>query len=727
MPDPAELRLGRVMPRIASATAVADGWRPDRRAGLRVLPVRARPLRAATRGCVARWAWGLLRLVGAMALALTWLLATGPAVLAPPAPFLGVAPGFWANPPMLVLMARGVLAGSAVHPNRAVTRAQFAVLLARAAGWGRGAALPFDDVPRDAWYAPGVAAVAGRDVLGGTAPGRFSPEAPLTRAMTATALVRALGLSGAAAALAAAPLPYDDAATIPPWAQGSVGIASRLGLMSGADGAFSPSTPLTRAQAVAVLARLVSRFGWTVSVADRPPTPVRDGAGGAGGGPAGPESAVPGAPRPDPDLPGAQSAPHRPAAGVPGAQPAPHARVAAVLAGMIEGPAAGLVPASLVRRLQALLKSLAGIGTQGSSALPAAAVRLIVDPVPTSILLPGQQARLRVWLGDAFGDRLERADRLDVSVVSGPGSVAGRTFMARSPGWTRLRLSVPGVPPAIVSLRTVADVAGKVAGTGIWMTYSDWLQTPASELIPRLRAAGVTHVYLEVEASSRGFYGRPALADLLRRAHAAGIAVIAWVYPYLDHPQADLRAARRVIAYRSRDGSRVDGLAADLEQRLAPGAVRTYAAGVRAALGPDGGPFVAVTLPPSQRPDYPYAQLAPYVDVWAPMDYWHVYPRPYDPVAVERWVRDGLASIRRLSGRPGVAFDPILQSFDAFSQPAWDPAPDELRAAVAGALSGGAAGVGYYRLGTIDAAQWSVIRAAGRDAAPWGRRVAAGG
>ena len=77
-------------------------------------------------------------------------------------------------------------------PAAVCTRAQIVTFLCRAFGETSGAATPFTDVAADAYYAPAVSWAAANGVTGGTGDGKFSPNAPCTRAQIVTFLWRTL-------------------------------------------------------------------------------------------------------------------------------------------------------------------------------------------------------------------------------------------------------------------------------------------------------------------------------------------------------------------------------------------------------------------------------------------------------------------------------------------------------------------------------------------------------
>ena len=204
-----------------------------------------------------------------------------------------------------------------------------------------------------------------------------------------------------------------------------------------------------------------------------------------------------------------------------------------------------------------------------------------------------------------------------------------------------------------VTFATQAGVAATtpLSGTGLWLTY-DLLQTsPVAAIVSAARAAGVSHLYVEVGRSNTGLYGGPGLAVLLPVAHRAGIRVIAWVYPYLENLPADVAMSVAAARYVAPSGDRPDGLMADVEENMSEGAVRAYGQIVRATLGPRALMAVA-TFPPQWAAGrtYPFATVALSWDVIVPMDYWHVRRRAYSAhrgLRVRRATASGWSARRR--------------------------------------------------------------------------------
>lgn len=167
-------------------------------------------------------------------------------------------------------------------------------------------------------------------------------------------------------------------------------------------------------------------------------------------------------------------------------------------------------------------------------------------------------------------------------------------------------------------------------GTGMWIW--EWDQTSggnAGAVIAEARRVHLHQLWVRVGDSKDGFYGASELAQLVPAAHAAGLSVIAWGFPYLYDPVGDAKWTDQVLAWRGPGGAGVDGYSADIERAsegvdLTAQRTAVYLQAVRQAAG--SRPVVATVYPPTDQywlqGGYPYSAMAPYVDAFAPMIYW---------------------------------------------------------------------------------------------------------
>lgn len=136
-------------------------------------------------------------------------------------------------------------------PNQPCTRAQIVTFLWRAAGSPVvNYAMDLADVSSDAYYAEAVRWALSQGITTGTADGRFSPNAPCTRAQAVTFLFRASKASADGAPA------FSDVAADAYYAE-AVKWATDNGITNGTTSStFSPGSGCTRAQIVTFLWRL---------------------------------------------------------------------------------------------------------------------------------------------------------------------------------------------------------------------------------------------------------------------------------------------------------------------------------------------------------------------------------------------------------------------------------------------------------------------------------------
>jgi hypothetical protein len=165
-----------------------------------------------------------------------------------------------------------------------------------------------------------------------------------------------------------------------------------------------------------------------------------------------------------------------------------------------------------------------------------------------------------------------------------------------------------------------------VTGKGIWLTTWPDTNLDVTRVVARAEAAGLRQIWVRTGGSIQGWYGDNFLPALLPAAHAAGIKVIAWDFPFLSDPLRDVRRAEKLLTGRF-GGERIDGFSPDIET-ISEGTfdtdrrVRIYLSRVRNLAG--RLPVIATVLRPTPTmvATYPYKAEAKYVDAFAPMVYW---------------------------------------------------------------------------------------------------------
>lgn len=143
------------------------------------------------------------------------------------------------------------------RPDRTVTRQEFVKLAVVGLGLKpeETPQLPFADAESIPEWARGyIAAATSAGLVKGYEDGTFRPFAEISRAEMAVIVARCLSGSGAAESV----LRYGDAASIPAWVVRAVALCTERGIFQGyEDGTFRPAATTTRAQAAAVVWRLL--------------------------------------------------------------------------------------------------------------------------------------------------------------------------------------------------------------------------------------------------------------------------------------------------------------------------------------------------------------------------------------------------------------------------------------------------------------------------------------
>ena len=164
------------------------------------------------------------------------------------------------------LAAKGIIQGKTetlFAPNAEITRAEFAVLLARSLE------LPlkdyegtFSDVNESKkWAFAAVEAAARAGIVNGTADGKFNPDAPIKREEIAAMVIRAIEYKDKEKlADLDTPENFKDHGSIGAFAIDSVYKAAALGVILGNDGQFKPKNNATRAEAAVMLYRALVKL-----------------------------------------------------------------------------------------------------------------------------------------------------------------------------------------------------------------------------------------------------------------------------------------------------------------------------------------------------------------------------------------------------------------------------------------------------------------------------------
>ncbi len=195
----------------------------------------------------------LKRLLSAL-LVVCMLMAIGPVAFAAD----DAVSGHWAEENLRAFIDAGVLQGDeagAIQPDANITRAQFAALINRVAGYTEASEdiSDYTDVSEGDWYYEDLAVALASGYLQGDGT-QMAPNAEITREETFVVLSRLLGLTAAESDVTAIEKAFSDAGEISDWAIEAVAALNAAGYVGGyPDGTLRPDGALTRAEAVTLL------------------------------------------------------------------------------------------------------------------------------------------------------------------------------------------------------------------------------------------------------------------------------------------------------------------------------------------------------------------------------------------------------------------------------------------------------------------------------------------
>jgi len=169
--------------------------------------------------------------------------------------------GHWAKEDIDIMSACGIANGKKnmlFMPDEIITRAEFSAFLTRAFSlaplYYTGT---FSDVKRYDWYSGVVETISKYGIAGGVGDNLFAPNDPITREQMTVMTMRAMALSGIKTE--STEKWFSDGESISAWAKPSVNMAVNAGIVTGFDdGSFSPKSDATRAQAIAMIKRMIT-------------------------------------------------------------------------------------------------------------------------------------------------------------------------------------------------------------------------------------------------------------------------------------------------------------------------------------------------------------------------------------------------------------------------------------------------------------------------------------
>jgi hypothetical protein len=260
----------------------------------------------------------------------------------------------------------------------------------------------------------------------------------------------------------------------------------------------------------------------------------------------------------------------------------------------------------------------------------------------------------------------------------------------------------PPPPPAIPAQRGPVPV-----GKGMWIYVAEQAEGGNAEaIVARATATGLTHLYVRTGTLKGGFFAADFLNRLLPKAHAAGLRVYAWDFPYLDDVAGDVNRAVAAIRHLTPDGHRVDGYAADIELRsmgvnVTPETATAFGTTLRRIVGPNYPLIATVPRPSPALMTYPFAEVVAAFDAIAPMVYW----LGQDPAT---HVIDTIKKLAPL-GKPII---PVGQAYDGIREggPPGVPPRDQLQRFMQAAEEHGAVSVSWWSWQHADQQAWDAVR-----------------
>lgn len=201
-----------------------------------------------------------------MALSVTLLTQTASVAATP---FIDIPRGYWASEYIGALNERGIIAGYAdntFHPNRPVSRAEFAAILAKSQGLALTSAQDqpnaFKDVPNSHWALPAIQAVVKQGWMSGYPGDRFAPGRDLTLGEMYVILAKADAEKHNMTEAEADEIlkHYRDADELPGWARIPIASAIQSGITvtERSESRLSPNLKAVRASVATSIAKLIN-------------------------------------------------------------------------------------------------------------------------------------------------------------------------------------------------------------------------------------------------------------------------------------------------------------------------------------------------------------------------------------------------------------------------------------------------------------------------------------
>ncbi|WP_276356120.1 S-layer homology domain-containing protein [Cohnella caldifontis] len=165
--------------------------------------------------------------------------------------------GHWAEAAILKMAGDGAVSGypdGTFRPDRTITRAEFASILAAALQWSPTSGKAFADTEKH-WAREAISTAYAQGAIRGYDDDTFAPDEPITREQMAVMAANVLHLEKPQAVQ-----PFADGDRISKWARDAVEAAAQRGILSGyPDQTMRPQAHATRAEAVLVITHILEK------------------------------------------------------------------------------------------------------------------------------------------------------------------------------------------------------------------------------------------------------------------------------------------------------------------------------------------------------------------------------------------------------------------------------------------------------------------------------------
>ena len=205
--------------------------------------------------------------------------------------FKDVKDSNWASESINRMSEKGYAGGfpdGTFRPGANISRAEFAAIINKINGFTEQEQTGFRDLSSSHWAYAEIRAAVKAGYAGGFPDGTFKPNLPVTREQAAAILNNIYKFENSAQSVT-----IKDLSKVSPWAADSVLRVVASGVMGGyEDGTFSPKKPVTRAECIVILDRIVQNQEKSEAEAEVkpetqpavPPAGTVPSSGGGGGG-----------------------------------------------------------------------------------------------------------------------------------------------------------------------------------------------------------------------------------------------------------------------------------------------------------------------------------------------------------------------------------------------------------------------------------------------------------